>query len=82
MTETDRMSVEAKVGRLDRVGRIIEILKKKGNRDYDSFLEILRQSGNEIWASVLEKKANQFKQKYSEQGKKSCFHFCARLILY
>lgn len=68
MTDIDRVSVEALEGRLNRVGRIIEIVRKKGNRDYDSFLKILRQSGNEVWASAIEEKAEQLNQEYANQG--------------
>ena len=68
MTEIDRISVEALEGRLKRVGRIIEVLRKKGNKEIDAFLEILRKSGNEIWATEIEEKAKQFRQEYANQG--------------
>ena len=68
MTWIDRMSVEALEGRLKRVGRIIEVLRKKGNQEFDAFIEILRRSGNETWATEIEEKAEQFRQKYETQG--------------
>ena len=68
MTEIDRISVEALEGRLKRVGRIIEVLRKKGNKEIDAFLEILRKSGNEIWATEIEEKAKQFRREYANQG--------------
>ena len=35
MIEIDRMSVEALDGRIKRVERIIEVLWKKGNKEFD-----------------------------------------------
>ena len=69
MTETERISVEVLPGRLLQAGKIIEILRKKGNKEFDIFLKILRESGNEVWASGLEALADKFQQEHANHGK-------------
>ena len=58
MTRVERMSVEAERGDLDRVSKIIGILRKKDNRAFDRFCEILCESGNEVWGKKLRDAVN------------------------
>ena len=53
MTREERMLVEAERGDLDRVNKIIGILRKKDNRAFDRFCAILCESGNEVWGKKL-----------------------------
>ena len=61
MTEAEKMSVCEEPKRSDKVGCIISLLRGKGDRDFDIFLNLLRKSGNEVWAEQLEEKAWQFR---------------------
>ena len=56
------MSVCEETKRRDKVGRIISLLRGKGDRDFDIFVKLLRESGNEVWAGQLEEKAGQFRR--------------------
>ena len=56
MTEGERMSVCEQPNRREKVGRIITLLRGKGDRDFDIFMKLLRKSGNEVWAGQLEEK--------------------------
>ena len=58
MTRVERMSVEAERGDLDRVSKIIGILRKKDNRAFDRFCAILCESGNEVWGKKLRDAVN------------------------
>ena len=62
MTEAEKMSVCEEVKQRDKVGRIISLLRGKGDRDFDSFLKLLRESGNEVWSGQLEEKAGQLRR--------------------
>ena len=62
MTEVEKMSVCEETKRRDKVGRIISLLRGKGDRDFDIFVKLLRESGNEVWAGQLEEKAGQFRR--------------------
>ena len=69
MTVAERKSVEKEDGPLAQVGKIIKILRSKGNEEFGIFLEILRKSDNEVWASCLAKTADLFQQEYANCGK-------------
>ena len=69
MTEDERRSVEEAQGKNNQVGKIIEVLRGKGNRDFDAFLNVLRESGNELWAEKLdEESARQFEEYHNPIG--------------
>ena len=72
MTHAERLSVEEVMRRRDQVSKIVEILRRKSNEEFDTFLRILRESGNELWASRIEESAQQFEQEYARHGKMSC----------
>lgn len=62
MTEAEKISVCGEPKRKDKVGRIITLLRGKGDRDFDIFLKLLRESGNEVWAGQLEEAVERFKR--------------------
>ena len=72
MTHAERLSVEEFKGQMDQVSKIVKILRRKSNKEFDTFLRILKDSGNELWASMIEESAQQFEQEYARHGKMSC----------
>ena len=68
MTAEERKSVEEKEGESKQVGKMIKILRGKGNNDFDTFLTMLRESGNEVWAGKLEDSALQFAEHHRANG--------------
>ena len=69
MTEDERKSVEDAQGRSNQVSKIIEILRGKGNKDFDAFQEVLRKTGNEVWAKEIdEEAARQLKEYHKAKG--------------
>lgn len=62
MTEVEKISVCEETKQRDKVGRIIFLLRRKGDRDFDIFVKLLKESGNEVWAGQLEEKAGQFRR--------------------
>ena len=69
MTEDERRSVEEVQGKSNQVCKIIEILRGKGNRDFDAFLKMLRKSGNELWAGKIdEESTHQFEEYHKAKG--------------
>ena len=57
MTKSERMQVEFLGSPLDRVSKIVGILRKKTNDDFHRFLATLDQSGNEHWSARIRDKA-------------------------
>lgn len=80
MTEDERSSVEDMQGKRSQVQKIIEILRRKGNRDFETFQKILRESGNEVWAEKIEESAHQFQIQEAQGMEFSTFsasmYFC------
>ena len=68
MTEAERMRVEGAEDKCERVGRIIGILRGKGNKEFDTFLKMLKESGNEVWADKIEESACQFEEYHKANG--------------
>ena len=84
MTDAERLSVEDVMGQMDQVSKIVKILRRKSNEEFDTFLRILRESGNELWASRIEESAQQFEQEYARHGKMSCskYHDLLNMHIY
>ena len=61
MTEREKMSVYEQPNQREKVGRIITLLRGKGDRDFDIFIQLLKDSGNAVWARQLEEKADDFR---------------------
>ena len=47
----------------ERIDEVIEILKKKTDKDFQMFLGMLRRTNQGAWASELEREAEEFKQR-------------------
>ena len=45
------------------VTRIINILRKKGDNEFDIFLDILDKSGNDVWANKLRERVGRPQRK-------------------
>ena len=72
MTELERKHVEEVQGGCERVGRIIGILRGKGNKEFDTFLKMLKESGNEVWADKIEESAQLFEECQKSKGMEFC----------
>ena len=46
----------------EQINEVIEILKKKTDKDFQTFLGLLRLTNQGVWASELEREAEEFKQ--------------------
>ena len=68
MTELERKHVEEVQGGSERVGRILGILRGKGNKEFDTFLKMLKESGNEVWADKIQESAQLFEECQKSKG--------------
>lgn len=68
MTEDERKSVEEVQGKSNQVSKIIEILRGKGNRDFDAFQRVLKKTGNEVWAEKIDESAHHFMEYDKAKG--------------
>ena len=74
MTVDEKKSVEDVEGLSRKVGRIVEILRLKGNKEFDVFLKLLKETGNRSLASKLRQSAQLYKSEHPRHGKISCSH--------
>ena len=74
MTVDEKKSIEDVEGLSGKVGRIVEILCLKGNKEFDMFLKLLKETGNRSLASKLRQSAQLYKSEHPRHGKVSCFH--------
>ena len=81
MTELERKHVEEVQGGSERVGRIIGILRGKGNKEFDTFLKILKESGNEVWADKIEASVHQFEEYHRANGTESSTSACLMCLV-
>ena len=63
MSPREAQVVREQQGSSEQMGRLIDILCGKGDKDFSTFLQTLRASNNEVWAEELERKAEDFKRK-------------------
>lgn len=80
MTELERRCVEEVEGSCERVGRIISILRGKGNAEFDIFLKMLKETGNETWALKIQESAHQFEEYHKANGMEFLAFWCAWLV--
>ena len=66
MSPGEAQRVKNQHGNNEQMGELIEILKGKRNKDFDTFLEMLRAVNYEVWADELMKEAEKFRR---ESGK-------------
>ena len=63
MNELEAATVREQSGNIQQMGKVIDILCGKSDKDFSTFLHMLRGSNNEVWAEELERKAEDFKRK-------------------
>ena len=63
MNEFEAATVREQSGNIQQMGKVIDILCGKGDKDFSTFLQMLRGSNNEVWAEELEKKVKKLKRK-------------------
>ena len=63
MSPREAQVVREQQGSSEQMGRLIDILCSKGDKDFRIFLQMLRGSNNEVWAKELKKKAKKLKRK-------------------
>ena len=66
MSPVEEQQVRNQRGNNEQMGELIEILKGKRNKDFDTFLEMLRAVNYGVWAKELVEKAEEFRR---ESGK-------------
>ena len=57
MSGFEAATVRQQSGNIEQIGKVIEILCGKGDKDFNIFLQMLHKSNNEVWAKELEKRA-------------------------
>ena len=60
MTKPEAQSVQSGDG--SRMGRLIEILQGKGDKEFDIFCEMLQKSNYSLWANKLKQEAKAQKE--------------------
>ena len=66
MSEAEEQQVRNQHGDNEQMGKLIEILKGKQDKDFIIFLKMLRSANYGVWADELERKAEEFKTVKSE----------------
>ena len=66
MSPAEAQQVKNQHGNNEQMGKLIEILKGKRNKDFATFLEMLRAVNYGVWADELMKRAEKFRR---ESGK-------------
>ena len=66
MSEAEEQQVRNQHGDNEQMGKLLEILKGKQDKDFVIFLEMLRSANYGGWADELERKAEEFKKVKSE----------------
>ena len=62
MSPREAQEVREQRGSSEQMGRLIDILCGKGDKDFSTFLQMLRGSNNDVWAKELERKAEELKR--------------------
>ena len=60
LNRAEVMAVENQLHDNAQMGKLIEILQGKANKDFKIFCSLLRQCNYAVWADQLEKKAREF----------------------
>ena len=69
MSQNEAMMVRELPNNSAQVDRVIEILRRKNNEDFQKFCKMLRDSNQVVWADELERMAEQF---IRGKGNSSC----------
>ena len=62
MSRAEAQMVRALSSNSDQIDKVIETLRGKTNKDFNTFCMMLEQTNHVIWAVELKKKAKQFKR--------------------
>ena len=62
MSPREAQVVREQQGSSELMGKLIEILCGKGDKDFRTFLQMLRETNNEVWADELKRKAEELKR--------------------
>ena len=73
MIRSEVQTVTELHSRHEKIDRIIELLRGKEDKHFDTFCTILRAINCNTWASELEKKAKQFKESEGTCGRRKQF---------
>ena len=65
MSKAEVQTVESKSSDPEQMGEIIRILQGKSEADFGIFCQLLRRVAYNAWATKLEEKAREFKEKAS-----------------
>ena len=63
MSPREAQVVREHQGSSEQMGRLIDILCGKSDKDFSTFLQMLQRTNNKVWAVNLEKKAKKYKRK-------------------
>ena len=72
LSEAEEQQVRKQHGDDEQMGKLIEILKGKQDKDFITFLEMLRSANYGGWVDELKKKAKEFKEVISECVRSIC----------
>ena len=61
MSPREAQVVREQQGSSEQMGRLIDILCGKSDKDFSTFLQMLQRTNNEVWAEELERKAEELK---------------------
>lgn len=61
LDKAEALNVRAKIGDVDQVEDLVEILRGKGNEEFTTFCRMLRKCNYDDWARELELTAERFK---------------------
>ena len=70
--------IEAMATEMDRMDKIIEILRGKDDKCFSNFCDILKESNHETWAESLRKKAEEFER--TPPGKRYSASACKQAL--
>ena len=62
MSPREAQVVREQQGSSEQMGKLIEILCGKGDKDFRTFLQMLRETNNGVWADELKRKAEELKR--------------------
>ena len=62
MSRCEALTVRELSSNSEQIDRVIEILRGKANKDFNTFCTMLRETNHVVWAVELEKEAERFKK--------------------
>ena len=82
MSPREAQVVREQQGSSEQMGRLIDILCGKSDKDFSTFLQMLQRSNNEVWSKELERKAEELKREKGvcAQRKKATQRYSAQCL--